>query len=1707
MANIYELPLPDGSIVQVEGEREPTREEWMRAIGPQFSPSTPGRLPVIADPGLLAAAQRKAGEPETRTVPLEFALGPQADTLSRAAYEAQQARTQAGLARREASEQMVKAMGVRVGVPLAATMALVGPGTQATVPAILGIGAAGALGEAGGQLIEGRNPTELGNLPELVAAGVLAPVGAGSLTAGRTTGQAVLQGLKEGVGVAAGSEAARAVGQTIRGEGYSPDAATALNFALGAGLGAGARGIEARATPPKIEPAPSNAAGEAAQAASQIKQSGGASSQATLTQLSLGAPDAGLMNLPATEIRPSPVDNFFASNAVRQLETEQPGIATMRRLNEEAAAETPRGKAGTLRDLLSAEEEAALRAQRAAEATPEQTPLGRQLDDIQERIEYANEQLAAREITQEEHAAILADLQQPNPNALQEPIPSSVSRVPEAKDLPKVEEEIRGAEVAPQAQAQRIDSRQLLRQRAAERGMIRQPAPPSSPEAPISPAIENVPAIEKEPTAAPALTPKQTERLGFLDRKFARTSLSEAEEAERASLRSAARASGQAGFASGPVLSGLSGSGAGGAAGYLSTERQEGESEEAFNARRLAATVGGALAGGAATVAAAEVLGRTVMPKPNRADPSLPNDLLDVVNRTEQKAPIGKRLESLYLDARYNLDSKSSAIRHVQRKLADNLGKSVTFGGVNDLGAAYESLPGSVARAGKWIRALDDVVRPVPKQARPWMETLVAGRRVLSRLESNERANVRLLDELQEAQLNLDTARKANADYDKFLLDERQARTEYSNARKAAAKDPTPDNWQAYWQAEFEYNQARQARIDNAEVARGLESAKDRVAAANSQLKEGFDRKRTGKFGLPGEAGKTDIAEQLRKTEDTIRSKFGQPVLDQINQSIDLYQGVMRGGLQDTVKAGLLSPEAYRRIIADNDFYAPFAVLREIDEEVKRAGPAGKIGGIASSAAVTRAIKGISNPDFKLDNIFSVSAEQLFNNSIRGENNRFMRRFATLSRQDPSGEYIARLGADEKPRAGYEVITYLDGGTPRRLEVIPEIARVLGSVEPQNADAISKAIRTGGNVFKLAVTGVNPFFQAANYAFYDPIRANIFSRYGLGQRPLRYAAAPIYMLTDAVPALFSSARANLLGQQDELYKRAIDSGVLSGVFARYLRPKAFKATLPSNRSAIEILKDNKFGIDPIMDYWGRIGAVLEEATKIEGTKRAARWHMIDTPSGKKIPLGEAEKLMGASAPAVEKAWKEAAYDVRNYYGSPDFSVRGAALNSLATFFPFAPAVQRAVIADFQKAFPVAEASRAVRGKAFDRKRLGEAAATWGRMLQVFGLPALGVAAINALPENKKDYERLPDYVREGYVNIPLYETTFKDGSVRSLPYIPGPLRATLEVEQKPAYFRSERLGEDLREFVRIPLQGNFNRAFNTLANTVSSDASNTEGYLDAVDSFLTNSSPVNVGGNTLGERATSVVASANPIIRAPFEQVANLNFFTKRPIVDENKLKAEDPLLQFDPERNSSLVKSLAEVFPEWAPDIVRSPQRLEGGIRAMTGNLLDLAKPSTLSPDNPATGANPILGRFYRTESVDTSATREAAQQAEGLTVNQNIIDANTARELERAAALPMEERRAVALRLRDEGKITEGALQALKKRIEDKVLSRGAEDRIIQGLQSSEAKARFYIQKVQEFGADKQGLAAYFKDQQEKKLLTESVMREMVRLSGTPQ
>lgn len=201
---------------------------------------------------------------------------------------------------------------VEAAPPIATTIAL-GPASL-TPPGIATIMGAGALGTAARQSLQGKDVLEPANLVESGVTGLISPIGVGPLRAAGGLRSALGAGLREGVGVGAALEAGRGVSQTMRGEEYSPDSQTAMNFLVAGGLATGGRALERGLAPqvPKIEPAPATAAGDMAQAANQIKQQGGANAQATLTQLSMGQADAGLREIVPPAVEPSPLDDFVA---------------------------------------------------------------------------------------------------------------------------------------------------------------------------------------------------------------------------------------------------------------------------------------------------------------------------------------------------------------------------------------------------------------------------------------------------------------------------------------------------------------------------------------------------------------------------------------------------------------------------------------------------------------------------------------------------------------------------------------------------------------------------------------------------------------------------------------------------------------------------------------------------------------------------------------------------------------------------------------------------------------------------------------------------------------------------------------------------------------------------------------------------------------------------------------------------------------------------------------------------------------------------------------------------------------------------------------------------------------------------------------------------------------------------------------------------
>lgn len=447
--------------------------------------------------------------------------------------------------------------------------------------------------------------------------------------------------------------------------------------------------------------------------------------------------------------------------------------------------------------------------------------------------------------------------------------------------------------------------------------------------------------------------------------------------------------------------------------------------------------------------------------------------------------------------------------------------------------------------------------------------------------------------------------------------------------------------------------------------------------------------------------------EKAQQGLEELRSKVGPEVMKKLEKGGKKYQEEMRKALRRQVESGRMSEDLYQQIVKSNDFYAPFKVLKYIENE----GIAGSGRKIATAQDLTKKITGIHSEDFQIGNILQSSAEQIVRSRILAEKNLKMLELDKLADMDPKGDLIKRVSADDHPRPGYERVTYFKDGERSTLEVQRPVAQAVQGLNDAQTGLIAKALMVARQPMRIGATSANAAFQAVNLLFADLPRAALISRYGI-RSPLDAVRFPL----DWVYSAYTSMKGNF-GKPNQLYMDWLRSGAANSTIQRELTPGAFRPSLGLGRGPKHLVKS-------IIDTVPKFANAIEEASKILGIKRGTRIEQIASLTGEER----------------QQALDRLVTEVRNYSGSPDFSRRGSETRQLNLLFMFLNARIQGTAADLSRLA--------------GRTGAKDAAMTWARLGTAVGLPTTALALVNSSPAYKDDYEKIPEWERRNYWMIP-----------------------------------------------------------------------------------------------------------------------------------------------------------------------------------------------------------------------------------------------------------------------------------------------------------------------------------------------------------------
>lgn len=712
-----------------------------------------------------------------------------------------------------------------------------------------------------------------------------------------------------------------------------------------------------------------------------------------------------------------------------------------------------------------------------------------------------------------------------------------------------------------------------------------------------------------------------------------------------------------------------------------------------------------------------------------------------------------------------------------------------------------------------------------------------------------------------------------------------------------------------------------------------------------------------------------------------LRAKLGDKRFSELDQlAAGEFQQQSDKALRVLVDSGRMSEAQYSQLKTSNDFYAPFRVL-EYAEDFDGAAP--RLNPIDTAKKYTQAIEGIDSLDFHLDDPAKVMAEKIYSARVLAEKNIKMNVLAKLADEDASGTVIKKLFNGETAPRGMETVNYFEDGVPRQLAVAPDVAQAIKGLNAPATGLVSRFVNAVNKPFRFGATAGNVAFQAVN-APADMFRQATLSKYGIGSgKPvmdtLRYPADFIHALYSSVLSRPSTsgaagAVAGFYGGYEtgettqEKWRnaaagavaggvagRAAQRGVRAGVdalrnaganqvadaidpstlFREFYQSGAAGSTIQdmiesvaAGRKAPSARDVAGHGVIRSLQDFGR---AVEETTKMMGFKRGIRIEGIDKLSKQK---------------AYEKL-NEVASEIRNFSGSPDFAVAGNSIKDLNAAIVFLNPRIQGMVEDG--------------ARLFGRDGMQAAGKAWTLLGSTAGVAAAYLWSRNNAPENKADYEQVsPD---EKYRNamIPRYDE-----------------------KGQPLYFTNER-GEKVRDYWRIPLRDT-GQSFYQMVNAAMdfAESKDPERVKEFAGNLAENLSPVNVQGDTIGERAESAISSLGPVGTVPYMLATGRNPGLHRDIMSDQEEKAS-PENQFRA-NTPEVYKKIANVMPQWIADPLRSPMMLQNLTGAATGGIISQFTPPKAAADRDPTATamqqSPLTRRFVRSTYVQGEEAPEAAKE-----------------------------------------------------------------------------------------------------------------------------
>ena len=817
---------------------------------------------------------------------------------------------------------------------------------------------------------------------------------------------------------------------------------------------------------------------------------------------------------------------------------------------------------------------------------------------------------------------------------------------------------------------------------------------------------------------------------------------------------------------------------------------------------------------------------------------------------------------------------------------------------------------------------------------------------------------------------------------------------------------------------------------------KGLEQQFNRLMflrRTRQRLQDNPERKRVADYSL------SDVVKLIAEVE----AKMSPQQMQQLESAIDQYQEFMAAILRMQMDSGRISQETLNNIVESNDFYAPFLVLKHLEDSESTSATGQRID---TTKQLAQMITGIDDTDFRLGNFIDAAYERILTGYMLADKNLKMQELYALAQIDETGLVRelkeTKVGAKKtvREKADHEVSVFVDG-EQKHLAVNREVARSIEGLNAQTTGKVAKALAAGSRMMKAGATTWNMAFQVVNLFAADIPRLAMVSKYGF-RSPVDLIRMPL----DYVYGMYSSITGNF-GKPNALYKDFLNSGAARSTMQREMTPSLFETQI--DESGLLRNKPGQRKFEPTLKglfaLIGTLANSIEETSKVVGLRRGMR----------------IEKLAKMTPEQQRERMGEIVAEVRNFAGSPDFARQGAitkAANLNLVFMYFNARIQ-GVAADL--------------GRLVGKDGGKNAAIAQARLAAAVGIPTATLWALNNSDEYKEDYEEIPEKDKENYWHIPTDQFFVNDD------------------------------GKRVRDYYRIPKR-EVNKLY---ANVVESslkflETREPKALAEMSVVFLENIMPVSVTGENFDERVESVVSSLNPLLKGTFEFSMNRNTWQHRDIVPEY-LKARSPENQYF-NSTPQIFRTIAKEMPEALPESFRSPLMLKQLTGTMTAGLFTQFLPPRETNRKPLgvfSDQSPLFRRFIRSPYVNESETEKQLEAIERTEADRQFKEREAVDQFIEDTKGMSSMNRMIRARQASGGSRT--LFQKYKKAIEDDSNLTTRLDKRVRGLSVSSGARSMYIMQQME-GMQYAGKVEYLRGLFQKRVISGQVAQQIFAETG---